>query len=132
MSAQRKHTLFLILISVFFSVTYSHAEKFYSINSLFGISIREVNSVCTDENGFIWASSKNGILRLINDDCKVYQLPFESPNVMTAKFVKSTGKLIVFTNNGQIFNYNEVSDDFHLSVNISRKLNKSRLCHRHG
>lgn len=127
MSAQIKHTLFLILISVFFSVTYSHAEKFYSINSLFGISIREVNSVCTDDNGFIWASSKNGILRLINDDCKVYQLPFESPNVMTAKFVKSTGKLIVYTNNGQIFNYDEVSDDFHLSVNLSRKLNNKYL-----
>jgi signal transduction histidine kinase/DNA-binding response OmpR family regulator/ligand-binding sensor domain-containing protein len=108
-------------------VTYSHAEKFYSINSLFGISIREVNSIYNDDNGFIWASSKNGILRLTNDDCKVYQLPFESPSVMTAKFVKYSGNLIVYTNNGQIFKYDEVSDDFYLTINISKRLNNKYL-----
>jgi hypothetical protein len=31
--------------------------KFYSINSLFGISSRGMNSVCKDDNGFIWASA---------------------------------------------------------------------------
>jgi hypothetical protein len=50
--------------------------KFYNINELFGITMRQANSVCKDDNGFIWASTKSGVIRLTGDDYRVYQLPF--------------------------------------------------------
>ncbi|HPS13618.1 MAG TPA: hypothetical protein PLB87_10090, partial [Prolixibacteraceae bacterium] len=65
----------------------SSDTKFYNINSLYGISIREAASVCMDDNGFIWASSKTGILRLTEDDYHLYQLPYETANIINVKLV---------------------------------------------
>lgn len=97
--------------------------KFYSINSLFGISVREVNSVCDDNNGFIWASSKTCILRLTEDDYRTYHLPYETANVITVKLVNAQSKLCAYTNNGQIFTYNVIYDRFDLEVNLNKALN---------
>jgi signal transduction histidine kinase/DNA-binding response OmpR family regulator/ligand-binding sensor domain-containing protein len=96
--------------------------KFYSINSLFGISVREVNSVCDDSNGFIWASSKTSILRLTEDDYRIYHLPYETPNVVMVKLVNSHSKLCAYTNNGQIFTYNAIFDRFDLEINLNKAL----------
>lgn len=96
--------------------------KFYSVNSLFGISVREVNSVCGDSNGFIWASSKTSILRLTEDDYRIYHLPYETPNVVMVKLVNAPSKLCAFTNNGQIFTYNAIYDRFDLEVNLNKAL----------
>ncbi|MGE5395876.1 MAG: two-component regulator propeller domain-containing protein, partial [Candidatus Saccharibacteria bacterium] len=96
--------------------------KFYSINSLFGISVREVNSVCDDSNGFIWASSKTSILRLTEDDYRIYHLPYETPNVVMVKLVSAPTKLCAYTNNGQIFSYNAIYDRFDLEINLNKAL----------
>lgn len=69
----------VLLLSVSFS--YSSNVKFYDINSIHGISMREVASVCKDRDGFIWASSKSGILRLTDNSYHIYQLPYETPNM---------------------------------------------------
>lgn len=92
--------------------------KFHSINTLFGISTRVTNSICKDDNGFIWASSKTGILRLTENDCRSYQLPFETSGAITVKLVYGHSILIAYTNNGQIFSYNPVYDRFDLTINI--------------
>src|SRR5665647_2078927 len=55
----------IFILNILFSLNVL-AVKFYSINSLYGISMRETNSVCKDDNGFIWASSKTGILRPVS------------------------------------------------------------------
>jgi len=47
--------------------------KFYNINELHGISMRQASSVCKDSNGFVWAATKSGILRLTDDDHRIYQ-----------------------------------------------------------
>lgn len=77
--------------------------NFYSVNNLFGISMRVTNSICKDENGFIWASSKTGILRLTDDDYRIYQLPFETTGAISVKLAYRNGKLFAYTNNGQVF-----------------------------
>lgn len=99
------------------------AVKFYSINSLFGISIRVTNSICKDDNGFIWASSKTGILRLTDDDYRVYQLPYETAGAIVVKLVYQHSKLVAYTNNGQIFSYDPVYDRFDLQSDLSKLVN---------
>jgi len=116
----------ILLISLVFSVN-TLAVRFYSVNSLFGISIREVNSVCEDDNGFIWASSKMGILRLTKFNYHIYQLPNESSDAFKVKLIYKNSKLYVFTNNGKVFYYNPVSDRFEFLANLSSALRKNGL-----
>jgi signal transduction histidine kinase/ligand-binding sensor domain-containing protein/AraC-like DNA-binding protein len=111
--------LFLLFISTF---CYASNTKFYSINSRYGISMREANSVCQDANGFIWVSSKNGILRLTDDDYRIYQLPYKTANIITVKLVIKESVLLAYTNNGQVFRYNRLSDLFELLVDFRSEL----------
>jgi signal transduction histidine kinase/ligand-binding sensor domain-containing protein/DNA-binding NarL/FixJ family response regulator len=90
----------------------ARAEKFYSINSLYGISLREVYSISNDDHGFIWASSRAGILRLTEDACRIYDLPYINTNLVYVKIVCQNSKLVAYTNNGQIFTYDPVTDKF--------------------
>ena len=99
------------------------AVEFYSVNSIYGISMRVTNSICKDNNGFIWASSKTGILRLTNDDYRIYHLPSETAGVIFVKLIYENSKLTAYTNNGQIFLYNSVFDRFDLLVNLNKILN---------
>jgi len=103
------------------------AVKFYSVNSLFGISMRETNSVCEDDNGFIWSSSKTGILKLSKDNYYIYHLPYESADVIRVKLIYKNFKLFAYTNNGQIFYYNPVFDQFELVLNLRNHLNDINL-----
>ena len=88
--------------------------KFYSVNALFGISMREVNSVCEDNYGFVWASSKTGILRLSKDNYHIYRLPYESADVIRVRLLYKNFKLFAYTNNGQVFFFDPVFDRFEL------------------
>ena len=99
--------------------------KFHSINSVAGISMRVMNSICEDDQGFIWASSKTGILRLTHEDYRVYNLPYETAGVLIVKLLYANSTLTAYTNNGQVFTYNPVYDRFDLLVNLSKVLNHS-------
>lgn len=101
--------------------------KFYSINDMYGVSMREINSICKDYNGFIWASSKTGIVRVGDDDYRVYYLPYETANIISVKLSYDNNKLFAFTNNGQLFYYNPINDRFDLIINMSRELKSNYL-----
>lgn len=105
----------------------SQVKKFYDINTEFGISIREVYSVCEDYHGFIWASSKVGILRLTEDNYKIYHLPYETSDVISVKLLYKNSKIVAYTNNGQIFIYNPILDKFERLINLSKQLNNKHL-----
>lgn len=115
----------LLIISFFLAtfITYSSNVKFYSVNSLYGISMREVASVCKDKKGFVWASSKMGVLRMAGNDYRIYQLPYVSANILTVKLIYTNSGLLAFTNNGQLFRYNALRDRFDLVVSMSKSLN---------
>lgn len=117
MPVSYRHILFLFLIVLSVHVS---AVKFYSVNSLFGISVRNTNSVCKDNYGFIWASSKTGILRLTDDDYRIYQLPYETEGVIMVRLIYENAKLLAYTNNGQVFEYNPVKDRFDLLFNLNK------------
>ncbi|MEI6139908.1 MAG: response regulator [Mariniphaga sp.] len=117
--------LIFCILAIIISFTFTQnvlGVKFYSINSLYGISMRETNSVCQDDNGFVWASSKMGILRLSKDNYHIYQLPYESTDFYKVRLIYKDFKLIAFTNNGQVFNYNPVFDKFELILNLNQTL----------
>jgi len=117
-----KKIILFVVIVISFSNSYSTNVKFYNINTLYGISMREANSVCKDDNGFIWVSSKTGILRLTEDDYRIYQLPYETPNIINVKLVFKKSILLAYANNGQIFFYNRLLDRFEFLINLRRIL----------
>ena len=92
--------------------------NFYSINSIYGLSIRDTNSICKDKNGFIWTSSKSGVLRVTDSDYSIYQLPFTTADVFSVKLVYKNDVLYAFSNNGQVFRYYEIYDRFSLITDI--------------
>ncbi|MEI2731665.1 MAG: hypothetical protein V9G08_06645 [Dermatophilaceae bacterium] len=119
---------FIALIITMFALSANAVPvKYYSINSLFGISMRVTNSICKDDNGFIWASSKTGILRLTDDDYRIYQLPYETEGVLMVWLIYGNSVLTAYTNNGQVFQYNSVYDRFELKFNLSELLDVKDL-----
>ncbi|WP_111446502.1 sensor histidine kinase [Breznakibacter xylanolyticus] len=124
---KRFYRLVGIVLFVLLGQFNGQSAKFYNINSLYGISLREVNSVCSDEQGFIWASSKIGILRITDDDHRIYQLPYANTNVITVKLVYEQSHLYAFSNNGQIFQFNPIYDRFDLMLDLSVMLNTRYL-----
>jgi signal transduction histidine kinase/CheY-like chemotaxis protein/ligand-binding sensor domain-containing protein/AraC-like DNA-binding protein len=119
--------LLSLLITGFSIAQNKNNVHFYNLNDKFGISLRETNSVCADDDGFIWVSSKMGIIRYTQDDIRIYQLPYESTNVVTAELTYSQNELYVYTNAGQIFKYNTIRDRFELLINLSRVLRNPYL-----
>jgi signal transduction histidine kinase/DNA-binding response OmpR family regulator/ligand-binding sensor domain-containing protein len=116
----------ILILHLAFSLN-ALSVKFYSINTLFGISTRVTNSICEDDNGFIWASSKTGILRLTDTDYRIYQLPYETAGAIVVKLVYEHSHLIAYTNNGQIFSYNSVHDRFELLVDFSKTIHDDKF-----
>jgi signal transduction histidine kinase/ligand-binding sensor domain-containing protein/DNA-binding NarL/FixJ family response regulator len=124
------YAITLLLSCLFGSVQLSVGNlsyKYYDINELYGISMRQASSVCKDDNGFIWASTKSGVIRLSGDDYRVYQLPFDAPNALTVKLAFTDGVLWGFSNNGLLFRYNPVSDKFLLELNLGKVQNNLHL-----
>ncbi|MDR2473111.1 MAG: response regulator, partial [Tannerella sp.] len=108
-------------------VAYPANEKFYSINDMYGISMRETERICEDDNGFIWTSSKTGIMRLAGDDYRIYQLPYQTVDIVNVKLVYANNILMAYTNNGQVFRYNTLYDRFDFLFHASRILKNRHL-----
>lgn len=123
---------FLPLIFLFCSFSTFKAKgennvQFYNLNEEYGISIRETNSVCKDNYGFMWISSKMGIIRYTQDDIKIYQLSYEAEDIITVRLVFENDVLYAYTNNGQIYKYNSIKDKFEIIINISKVLKNPNI-----
>lgn len=112
-------SVFIFMTTMTFVSSYG-SNMFVSINEKFGISIRQVASVCMDDVGFVWASSKVGILRMSEEDYRVYQLPLKSSDLVFVKLVYENNSLYAYTNNGQIFRYNSVLDQFEFLIHFGK------------
>ncbi|QIA08083.1 hybrid sensor histidine kinase/response regulator transcription factor [Draconibacterium halophilum] len=114
--------VFLALNCLAFVAAAENSIQFYNLNEEYGISIRETNQVCEDDDGFIWISSKVGIVRYSRDDIRTYQLPYDSEDIITVRMEYTNHTLYAYTNNGQVFEYNEIQDRFDLITNITKQL----------
>lgn len=95
---------------------------FNNINELSGISMREITAVVRDDDGFIWAASRTGILRVTADDYRLYELPYATTDVMQVKMACRGNLLVAATQNGQIFRYNPILNKFEQWFTISSLL----------
>lgn len=118
--------LTLVLISIV-QILPANEKKFYSINTLSGVSIRETRTVCEDKDGFIWTASKSGVSRITNGDYRHYNLPTEASDILYIDLAYRDGLLFAYTANAQIFRYNPVLDKFEMVVNIRKVLNNSYI-----
>lgn len=100
---------------------------FFSVNNLYNISIRETNSVCKDADGFVWVSSKMGILRFASHNYRIYNLPYSEHNALTVRLECRDRMLVAYCNSGQVFIYNHVSDQFEPLINLIQYINKRNL-----
>ncbi|HOO84214.1 MAG TPA: response regulator [Prolixibacteraceae bacterium] len=116
----KKLAIVIVILILKATSLFSSDVVFHNINNRYGLSIRETNSVCRDHNGFIWASAKTGILRISGNSYRLYPIPYEKANIITIKLTYNNNTLIAFTNNGQVFLYNEITDRFELYHNIVR------------
>ena len=89
---------------------------------MFGVSMLNVSSICKDNKGFIWTASRSGVMRLTDDSYRAYSLPFEKHNAIVVKLIYQNSELLAYTNNGQLFRYNEILDKFDSLLTI-RKFN---------
>ena len=119
---------FRILTAFIFSLlsfcSLATEAKFYNINEIFGTSAKETYSICKDDKGFIWTSSKTGILRISDNDLRSYQLPHKKNDAVFTKIIYQNSQLIAYTtSNGQLFSYNELYDRFELFIDLQLALN---------
>ncbi len=121
-SGYLKAGIFFLLVIYLLPVYGADNVQFYNLNEKYGISIRETNQVLSDDYGFIWISSKMGIVRYTEDDIRTYQLPYDSEDIITVRLVYKNGVLYAYTNNGQILRYNSIKDKFEMIINISNLL----------
>lgn len=120
-------TLILCAYISVHSISNAYAVDFHSVNDLYHIPIRETNSACKDCNGFVWVSSKMGILRLTNDDCRVYQLPYAKISMTTVKLACRDTMLLAYCSNGEIFKFNHINDQFERYANLAISTNNEEF-----
>jgi signal transduction histidine kinase/CheY-like chemotaxis protein/ligand-binding sensor domain-containing protein len=94
---------------------------------MYGISTRSVVSLCRDGNGFVWASSKTGVLRLSGGDCRIYQLPYRTADVVHVKLACRHTLVIACSGNGQFFRYNALHDRFDFMFDLRTLAGAARV-----
>jgi len=87
--------------------------------------MRETSSICSDNLGFIWTSSKTGVLRISDGNARIYQLPYRTADVINVKLVIQNNVLYAYSNNGQLFLYDEILDKFILKADFRQLLNNN-------
>jgi len=112
--------LFIIGAILPLMTLFASNTKFYSINTRYGISVRETYSICEDNNGFIWTASKTEILRLTENDYRLYSLPFKTAGFINVKLLYSNTNLYAYTFNGQVYYYNPIKDKFVFLLNMQQ------------
>ena len=122
-----KYKLILFVFALSIYISYAANVKFYNVNDRYGVSMRETASICKDKNGFIWTSSKTGIMRLTENNYRTYPVPYQTTDIFNVKLAYKDNFLIAYTNNGQVFRYNTIYDRFDFMFNLSSILKNNHL-----
>jgi signal transduction histidine kinase/CheY-like chemotaxis protein/ligand-binding sensor domain-containing protein/AraC-like DNA-binding protein len=104
----------IVVLLLLSSLLRAEDVKIFSVSDMFGVSRHEFISLCKDNNGFVWASSISEVIRLTTNDYRSYRLPYASKDVVFVELAGNGRELAAYTNNKQIFRYNEVADCFDL------------------
>lgn len=115
---------FVLLLSLFLFLPCRAVQDFTftHLNDMYGISMREITAVVRDQDGFIWAASHTGILRVAGDDHRHYDLPLATTDVMQVKLACRGSLLVATTQNGQVYRYNRIRNKFEQWFTLSSVL----------
>lgn len=127
MCMRKTNTIFLLSLMMVFSTALASKIRIYNINDIYGSSIRETFSICKDANGFIWTSSKTGVMRIAEKDFRIYNLPSKSTDFVSVKLASNNSILLSYTNNGQVFIYHKLQDKFKLLFDLRDVLEDNYL-----
>lgn len=116
--------LLLILILLLPCHAVSQDFAFSNVSEQSGIFMKEITAVVRDNDGFVWAASRTGILRAASHDYRLYSLPFVTTDVMQVKLACHGNLLVAATQNGQIFRFNRILDKFEHWFTLSPQLGK--------
>lgn len=104
------------------SASLRHQPEFESVAGDNGIPMSGITTLTLDDDGFVWAASRMGIMRATPSDCRTYSLPVSTSDVMQVKLAYNRGLLAASTQNGQIFRYNRIKDNFEQWFSLSEYL----------
>ncbi len=113
-------TLFLYISSLSFAQSY----KYISVED--GLSNRRVYSILKDNKGYMWFLTHQGIDRYDGKTFKHYNLitsieKIDSFGEIALLNVDAKGILCAITKNGQIFRYNNITDNYQLVYQLKNK-----------
>lgn len=112
-----RHLLFLFLwLSTF--ILQANEIRAYRFNDLYGTDIQYTTEACQDNNGFVWISGRSGIMRCTENDCHLYQLPFQTLGMSAIRITYTQSKLWAYAEDGQLFLYNAIRDRFDLVAQL--------------
>lgn len=81
--------------------------------------IRLVTSVCVDDNNFVWASNRMGVVRISSTAQQEYRLPRGESSVSRVNLLEYDGKIFAYNDRGGVFCYNELTDCFEKYLDFS-------------
>lgn len=122
--------LSFLLLFLAFGAVQLNARDYFRLNAEGGINIRDIESVCTDSNGFIWASTRLGVIRIATGDSKSYSLQREGAFIKNIRLAYSGEKLFAYSDNGTVYEYDEAKDEFILRLKISELVNHTLSVHQ--
>lgn len=122
-----KNILFIFLVFLSTFKLSASDTRFYNISDIFGVPVRQVFTICKDQNGFIWGASKTGAIRISENDCRTYKLPYNTNNNYFTRIVSFNSLLMSYTNNGQFFIYDELYDRFDPLIDMRHVLNRNYI-----
>lgn len=93
-------------------VSSASGRDYVAVKTDSGVSLRDVASVRVDDVGFIWASTKLGVVRIASGASKSYTLPIDNSSVRDVKLDCSGGTLYAYLDNGKVFRYDAAADMF--------------------
>jgi signal transduction histidine kinase/ligand-binding sensor domain-containing protein/DNA-binding response OmpR family regulator len=122
-----KYTLFITFFSLFIICFSVYPNRFKHISTHNGLSSKRTFSIAKDNKGFIWISTRIGIDRYDGNSIKQYLLADETGTRDLTGRINTISKdksenIWVFTNYGQIFQYNDLLDSYILKLNLQDKL----------
>ena len=88
---------------------------------------RDVGSVRVDDAGFVWASTKLGVIRVASGSSKTYALPADNTSIRDVRLEYASGVLYAYLDNGKVFRYDAAADRFVNHVDISGLVSSGRL-----
>lgn len=110
---------FILLFLTLLGAITASGRDFTSYQTVSQPKLRLVTSVCVDDNNFVWASNRMGVVRFSSTAQQGYRLPRGESSVSSVNLLKYQGTIFAYNDKGGVFRYNELTDSFERYLDFS-------------